>query len=59
MGIMAPSGTLSPVSVSEENLIIPYMPILLNSLRIQGGITCARKLDRDWGHARFRGLTRD
>ncbi|KAK9318750.1 chaperonin 10-like protein [Lipomyces orientalis] len=47
MGVMAPCGTISPVSVSEENLIIPYMPILLNTLRIQGGITCARKLNRD------------
>ncbi|KAJ5263220.1 hypothetical protein N7478_010825 [Penicillium angulare] len=45
--VMAPSGVISPLSVDSGDLKIPYMPVLLNGLRIQGGIVAARQVHRD------------
>ena len=47
LDVMAPGGTISPLSVAEEDLKIGYMPLLLKGLRIQGGIVSARKVHRD------------
>ncbi|CAI7594301.1 unnamed protein product [Penicillium glandicola] len=47
LNVMAPNGVISPLSVSAEDLKIPYMPVLLNGLRIQGGIVGSRQVHRD------------
>ncbi|EGN98661.1 hypothetical protein SERLA73DRAFT_181234 [Serpula lacrymans var. lacrymans S7.3] len=40
--IMAPRGTIFPLSVSQENLVVPYMPLVVGGLRIQGSLVCSR-----------------
>lgn len=47
LNVMAPSGVISPLSIDANDLKIPYMPLLLNGLRIQGGIVSARQVHRD------------
>lgn len=47
LSVMAPNGVISPLSVDSNDLKIPYMPVLLNGLRIQGGIVSARQVHRD------------
>ena len=42
--IMAPSSTIYPISVSGDDLKIPYMPILANGLRVQGSLVAAREI---------------
>lgn len=44
---MSPSGVISPLSVDSNDLKIPYMPLLANGLRIQGGIVASRQVHRD------------
>ena len=44
INVMNPNGTIYPLSVSEGDLTVPYMPFLLAGLRIQGGIVAARKI---------------
>jgi len=45
--IMAPGGTIIPLSVSKEDLTIPYMPILRKELSIQGSLIAARQVHRE------------
>ncbi|KAF8864935.1 putative NADP-dependent alcohol dehydrogenase C 2 [Acephala macrosclerotiorum] len=45
--IMAPSGTLYPLTVSNEDFKIPYMPIIAGELKIQGSLVAARQVHRD------------
>ena len=45
--VMAPSGTIYPLSVSEEKLAVPYMPLIQNGLRIQGSLVAARQVHRE------------
>lgn len=45
--LMAPSGTIYPLSVSEGNMEMPYMPVLLNGLKIQGSLVAAREIHRE------------
>ena len=40
--ILAPGATIFPLSVSEGNLEMPYMPLILNGIRIQGSVVAAR-----------------
>lgn len=40
--IMAVGSTIHPLSVSEGNFSIPYMPLLLNGIRVQGSIIPSR-----------------
>ena len=47
MPIMAPRATIYPLSVSEGNLELPYMPVLLNGLKVQGSLVAARQMHRD------------
>jgi D-arabinose 1-dehydrogenase-like Zn-dependent alcohol dehydrogenase len=47
LNVMAPSGVISPLSIDANDLKIPYMPLLLNGLRVQGGIVSARQVHRD------------
>ncbi|CAG8390918.1 unnamed protein product [Penicillium salamii] len=44
---MSPNGVISPLSVDSNDLKIPYMPLLVNGLRIQGGIVSSRQVHRD------------
>lgn len=44
---MSPNGVISPLSVDSNDLKIPYMPVLVNGLRIQGGIVSSRQVHRD------------
>jgi D-arabinose 1-dehydrogenase-like Zn-dependent alcohol dehydrogenase len=45
--IMAPSGTVYPLSVSYEDLKLPYLPVLLAGLKIQGSLVAARQIHRE------------
>lgn len=45
--IMAPGGTLYPLTVSPDDFKIPYMPIIAGELRIQGSLVAARQVHRD------------
>ncbi|KAJ5242328.1 uncharacterized protein N7469_000655 [Penicillium citrinum] len=47
LNVMAPNGVISPLSVDAGDLKIPYMPLLVNGLRVQGGIVSARQVHRD------------
>lgn len=47
LSIMAPSGTVYPLSVSDGNLEMPYMPLLLNGLKVQGSLVAAREIHRE------------
>ncbi|KAI1174927.1 GroES-like protein [Nemania sp. FL0916] len=40
--IMAPRATIVPISVSSENFEIPYMPMLVNSITVQGSLVASR-----------------
>lgn len=44
--IMAPSGTIYPLSVSEGDLKMPYMPVIQSGLKIQGSLVAAREIHR-------------
>jgi len=45
--IMAPRGTIIPLTVSSDDLKIPYMEILAGELRIQGSLVAARQVHKD------------
>jgi D-arabinose 1-dehydrogenase-like Zn-dependent alcohol dehydrogenase len=45
--IMAPGGTIHPLTVSPEDLQIPYMPIIAGELKIQGSLVAARQVHRE------------
>lgn len=45
--IMAPGGTIYPLSVSGEDFRMPYMPLLSGELKIQGCVVAARQVHRD------------
>lgn len=47
LSIMAPSGTIYPLSVSNDDLKMPYMPILMSGLKIQGSLVAARQIHRE------------
>ncbi|KAJ5945965.1 hypothetical protein N7454_002804 [Penicillium verhagenii] len=47
LSVMAPGGVISPLSVDAGDLQIPYMPLLLSGLRVQGGIVSSRQVHRD------------
>ncbi|KAF2232298.1 GroES-like protein [Viridothelium virens] len=44
--VLAPGACIVPLSISAGDLSIPYMPILLNGLRIQGSIVAPRYTHR-------------
>jgi D-arabinose 1-dehydrogenase-like Zn-dependent alcohol dehydrogenase len=41
---MAPDSTIFPLSVSKENLNIPYMPLIRKGIRIQGSLVAPRHI---------------
>ena len=47
LSVMAPSGTIYPLSVSEGDLKMPYMPLLLSGLTVQGSLVAARQIHRE------------
>jgi D-arabinose 1-dehydrogenase-like Zn-dependent alcohol dehydrogenase len=44
--VMASGGTIFPISVSADNLEVPYMPLLSKGLRIQGSVVAPRAIHR-------------
>ncbi|KAB5515313.1 chaperonin 10-like protein [Coniochaeta sp. 2T2.1] len=44
--LMAPKSTIYPLSVSEGNLEIPYMPLILGGINIQGSLVATRAVHR-------------
>jgi D-arabinose 1-dehydrogenase-like Zn-dependent alcohol dehydrogenase len=57
LNVMAPNGVISPLSVDDNDLKIPYMPLLRNGLRVQGGIMSSRQVYRDMlAFAAFHGI---
>jgi D-arabinose 1-dehydrogenase-like Zn-dependent alcohol dehydrogenase len=45
--IMAPGGGIYPLTVSKDNLDIPYTPIIARELKIQGSLVAARQVHRE------------
>jgi D-arabinose 1-dehydrogenase-like Zn-dependent alcohol dehydrogenase len=45
--IMAPGGSIYPLTVSSDDLTIPYMPILAGELKIQGSLVAARQVHKE------------
>jgi D-arabinose 1-dehydrogenase-like Zn-dependent alcohol dehydrogenase len=45
--IMAPGGSIYPLSVSSDDLKMPYMPILAKELSVRGSLVAARQVQRD------------
>ncbi|KAK6955712.1 hypothetical protein Daesc_003355 [Daldinia eschscholtzii] len=45
--IMAPGSSIYPLSVDSGNLEIPYLPIVLNGLAVQGSLVASRILHRE------------
>lgn len=44
--VMAPGATIYPLTVSNGDLSIPYEPVLMQELRIQGSLVAARQVHR-------------
>ncbi|KAI0004737.1 GroES-like protein [Xylariaceae sp. FL0662B] len=44
--IMAPRSSIYPLSVSSGNLEIPYMPLILHGIKVQGSLVASRTLHR-------------
>jgi D-arabinose 1-dehydrogenase-like Zn-dependent alcohol dehydrogenase len=44
--VMAPEGTIYPLTVSSEDLKIPQMPLILSALRIQGSVVAPREIHK-------------
>ncbi|KAF2008899.1 GroES-like protein [Aaosphaeria arxii CBS 175.79] len=44
--VMAPDSKIFPLSVAEGNFSIPYMPLLLNGIRVQGSVVAPRAQHR-------------
>lgn len=47
LNLMAPCGVVSPLSIDENDLKVPYPPLLQKGLSVQGGIVSARQVHRD------------
>jgi D-arabinose 1-dehydrogenase-like Zn-dependent alcohol dehydrogenase len=47
LSIIAPSGTIYPLSVSDDDLKMPYMPIIMRGLKVQGSLVAARQIHRE------------
>jgi D-arabinose 1-dehydrogenase-like Zn-dependent alcohol dehydrogenase len=45
--LMAPKSTIFPLSVSDGNLEIPYMPLILQGINIQGSPVATRAVHRE------------
>ncbi|KAK6069940.1 alcohol dehydrogenase [Seiridium cupressi] len=47
MPILAPGATIHPLSVAEGDFTVPYMPMLLSGITVQGSVIAPRKIHRD------------
>lgn len=47
LNIMNPRSVIYPLSVSEGDLSLPYMPLLVNGIRVQGSVTGSRQIHRE------------
>lgn len=45
--IMSPQGIIVPLSVDEGDLSVPYMPLLVNGIRIQGSVVGSKQIHQD------------
>ncbi|KAI0428683.1 GroES-like protein [Xylaria sp. FL1042] len=45
--IMSPGSAIYPLSVSSDNLVIPYEPILFQGIGIQGSLVASRNIHRE------------
>jgi len=45
--IMAPGGAIYPLTVSMEDFQMPYSPLVMGELKIQGSLIAARQVQRD------------
>lgn len=45
--IMAPEGTISPITVSFDKLAVPAMDLIMGGLRIQGSMIAPRQIHRE------------
>ncbi|KAI9643228.1 hypothetical protein NHQ30_007844 [Ciborinia camelliae] len=45
--IMAPQATIYPLTVSFDDMKLPYMPILMYEFKVQGSLVAARQVHRD------------
>lgn len=45
--MMAPKGRIYPLSVSAGDLVIPYMPLILNGITVQGSLVATRAVHRE------------
>jgi D-arabinose 1-dehydrogenase-like Zn-dependent alcohol dehydrogenase len=45
--MMAPSGTIHPLTVNDGNIDIPYMTLILSGLRVQGNLVADRQTHRE------------
>lgn len=45
--LMAPGGTIYPLTVSSDDLKMPYMPIISQGLNVQGSLVAARQIHRE------------
>lgn len=43
---MAPDSVIFPLTVSPGDFSIPYMPLILNGIRIQGSVVAPRNIHR-------------
>jgi D-arabinose 1-dehydrogenase-like Zn-dependent alcohol dehydrogenase len=46
MPILAPGAWVHPLSVADGNFEIPYMPLLLNGITVQGSVVAPRHIHR-------------
>lgn len=47
MPILAPGATIHPLSVSDGDFAVPYMPMLSQGVTVQGSVVAARHLHKD------------
>lgn len=45
--MLAPQSRIYPLSVSADNLVIPYMPLISKGIRIQGSLVATRTVHRE------------
>lgn len=45
--MMAPKSRIYPLSVSAGNLVIPYMPLILQGITVQGSLVATRSVHRE------------
>ena len=63
MPLMEPQGSIVPLSVSSENLSMPYMPLVLQGIRVQGSLTASRGIHEQMlrfsAHHKIRPITQE